>query len=152
MPGVLEKTFARLPGSLQRMNCSFSRARYMARYLAARMSILALLLLVPSCGAQEPSTTLPVNCIYGAYIPKDAPVQPLTGDQRFKLYLRQTYTTPGIYVKTVLFSIHDQVNETDANRQRCELCNRWLGMHVSHASAGSVRPHSRCCIGRDDGG
>ena len=38
---------------------------------------------------------------------------PLTGDQRFKLYLRQTYTTPGIYVKTVLFSIHDQAKETE---------------------------------------
>jgi hypothetical protein len=46
-------------------------------------------------------------------IPKEAPLQPLTGDQRFKLYLRQTYTTPGIYVKTALFSIHDQVNETE---------------------------------------
>ncbi len=124
MPCVDGTTFARLPGSLQRVNCSFSRALYMARYLAARVSILALLLLVPSCGAQEPSTgpethvtsvdtTLPVNWIYGAYIPKDAPVQPLTGDQRFKLYLRQTYTTPGIYVKTVLFSIHDQVKETE---------------------------------------
>ena len=113
MPCIDGTTFARLPGSLQRVNCSFSRALYVARYLAARVSILALLLLVPSCGAQEPSTTLPVNWIYGAYIPKDAPVQPLTGDQRFKLYLRQTYTTPGIYVKTVLFSIHDQVNETE---------------------------------------
>lgn len=124
MPCIDGTTFTRLPGSLQRVNCSFSRALYMARYLAARVSILALLLLVASCGAQEPSTsadthvtsvdtTLPVNWIYGAYIPKDAPVQPLTGDQRFKLYLRQTYTTPGIYVKTVLFSIHDQVNETE---------------------------------------
>jgi hypothetical protein len=124
MPCVDGTTFARPLGSLRRVNYSFSRALYMARYLAARVSILALLLLVPSCGAQEPSTgpethatsvdsTLPVNWIYGAYIPKDAPVQPLTGDQRFKLYLRQTYTTPGIYVKTVLFSIHDQVNETE---------------------------------------
>jgi hypothetical protein len=58
-------------------------------------------------------TTLPVNWIYGAYIPKDAPFQPLSGEQRFKLYLRQTYTTPGIYVKTALFSIHDQVNESE---------------------------------------
>ncbi len=106
------------------MNCGFSRALYMARYLAARVSILALMLLVASCRAQQPSTgpethvtsvdtTLPVNWIYGAYIPKDAPVQPLTGDQRFKLYLRQTYTTPGIYVKTIIFSIHDQVEETE---------------------------------------
>ena len=105
------------------MNCSFSRGLFRARLLSARVSILALLLLVPSCKAQEPSTgaeshasvntTLPVNWVYGAYIPKDAPVVPLTGDERFKLYLRQTYTTPGIYVKTVLFSIHDQAKETE---------------------------------------
>jgi hypothetical protein len=92
--------------------------------MAARVSILALPFLVHSCIAQEPAeapatpgtsvnTTLPVNWIYGAYLPKDAPIQPLTGDERFKLYLRQTYTTPGIYVKTALFSIHDQVNETE---------------------------------------
>lgn len=124
MPCVDGTTFARLPGSLLRVNCSFSRALYMARYLAACVSILALLLLVPSCGAQEPArapatpvpsvnTTLPVNWIYGAYLPKDAPIVPLTGKERFKLYLRQTYTTPGIYVKTGFFAIHDQVKETE---------------------------------------
>jgi hypothetical protein len=86
------------------------------------MSILSLLLPAPSGIAQEPtkavetpatpvSSTLPVNWIYGAYIPKGAPMQPLTGDQRFKLYLRQTYTTPGIYVKTGFFAIHDQAKE-----------------------------------------
>ena len=61
------------------MNCGFSRGLYAVTLLAARMSTLALLLLVPSCRAQEPSsgpethvavdTTLPVNWIYGAYIP-----------------------------------------------------------------------------------
>jgi hypothetical protein len=117
MPSVRGITLARLLGTLQRLNGDFSRGLYMARLLLARVSILALPLLVPSCIGQEPSTspvntTLPVNWIYGAYIPKEAPVQPLTGDQRFKLYLRQTYTTPGIYVKTALFSIHDQVDET----------------------------------------
>ena len=96
----------------------------MAGLLAARASILALPLLVPSCVGQEPAgapatpvpyvnTTLPVNWIYGAYLPKDAPIVPLTGKERFKLYLRQTYTTPGIYVKTGLFAIHDQVKETE---------------------------------------
>ena len=124
MPGVYGMIFARLLGSLQNMNCGFSGGLSAARLLAARVGILALLLLVPSCVAQEaakapatpvPSvnTTLPVNWVYGAYIPKDAPIVPLTGEERFKLYLRQTYTTPGIYVKTALFSIHDQVNETE---------------------------------------
>jgi hypothetical protein len=119
-----EMTFARLLGSLKRMNCCCSRGLYAARPLTTRLSILFLPFLVASCVAQEPATapttpvtsvntTLPVNWIYGAYLPKDAPIRPLTGDERFKLYLRQTYTTPGIYVKTALFSIHDQVNETE---------------------------------------
>ena len=104
------------------------------------MSILALPLLVPSCIGQEPAkapetpvtsvnTTLPVNWIYGAYIPKDAPIVPLTGEERFKLYLRQTYTTPGIYVKTGLFAIHDQVegNRTGVGGWLLRFCQtRWL--------------------------
>jgi hypothetical protein len=124
MPGVHGTTFARLLGSLKRMSCGFSRGRYVARLFRARGSILALPLLVTSCVAQEtaraPATpepsvnsTLPVNWIYGAYLPKDAPIVPLTGEQRFKLYLRQTYTTPGIYVKTGFFAIHDQVKKTE---------------------------------------
>jgi hypothetical protein len=124
MPNVHGMTFARLFASLQRTNCCFSRGLYTARLLAARVSILALLLLVPSCTAQEPAkapaspvttvnTTLPVNWIYGAYVPKDVPMVPLTGEERFKLYLRQTYTTPGIYVKTGFFAIHDQIKKTE---------------------------------------
>jgi hypothetical protein len=124
--GVHGMTFARLLASLQRMNCGFSRVLYMyiARLFAARVSILALPLLVSSCIGQEPAkapatpetsvnATLPVNWIYGAYLPKDVPIVPLTGEERFKLYLRQTYTTPGIYVKTGFFAIHDQIKETE---------------------------------------
>src|SRR5579863_9838143 len=94
------------------------------KLLPTRTSIVALALLVPSCIGQVPTSgpatpapsvnaTLPVNWIYGAYLPKDATIQPLTGNERFKLYLRQTYTTPGIYVKTAFFGIHDQVKETE---------------------------------------
>ncbi len=106
------------------MNCDFSHVLSMASLLAARVSLLVLPLLVPSGVAQEASkapatpepsvnTTLPVNWVYGAYIPKGAPIVPLTGEERFKLYLRQTYTTPGIYVKTGIFAIHDQVKKTE---------------------------------------
>src|SRR6202167_5999768 len=113
MPNAHGMTFARLLGPLH-MSCWYSRGLYTTGLFAARVSILALPLLVPSCVAQEaakapaapePSvnTTLPVNWVYGAYIPKDAPIVPLTGKERFKLYLRQTYTTPGIYVKTGFF-------------------------------------------------
>ena len=155
MPNVHGMTFARLLASLQRMNCGFSRGLSMARLLAARVSILALPLLVPSCVAQEaakapatpePSvnTTLPVNWVYGAYIPKDAPILPLTGEERFKLYLRQTYTTPGIYVKTGLFAIHDQVKETEPD---------WgdgasgFGKRVGSLQAGNIIQNSLTALG-----
>ena len=52
-----------------------------------------------------------VNWLYGSYVPKDVYLKPLTPHQRFKLYLRQTYTTPGIYIKTTLFALHDQVTD-----------------------------------------
>ena len=80
---------------------------------------LALATLITSAFAQQPNqpatsvnTQLPVNWLYGAYVPKDVPLIPLTGNQRFKLYIRQTYTTPGIYIKTGFFAIHDQVRGT----------------------------------------
>jgi hypothetical protein len=83
-----------------------------------------LLLLVATSYAQEKSKTtaqpeqpsvntqLPVNWLYGAYIPKEAPLVALNGRERFKLYVRQTYTTPGIYIKTAFFAVHDQVRNT----------------------------------------
>lgn len=58
------------------------------------------------------NTQLPVNWLYGAYIPKDVPIVPLNGAERFKLYVRQTYTTPGIYIKTGFFTLHDQVKDS----------------------------------------
>jgi hypothetical protein len=53
-----------------------------------------------------------VNWLYGSYVPKEVPLTPLNGKMRWKLYLRATYTTPGIYVKTLLFATRDQVHET----------------------------------------
>jgi hypothetical protein len=86
------------------------------------MPFIAVLLLAPhgsaqattSPGAPTPQAApqLNVNWLYGAYVPKDAPLDPLTGHQRLKLFLRQTFTTPGIYVKTALFSIGDQINNS----------------------------------------
>jgi hypothetical protein len=51
--------------------------------------------------------------LYGSYVPKDVPLIPLDGHQRFKLYLMQTYTTPGIYIKTTLFALHDQITNSN---------------------------------------
>jgi hypothetical protein len=50
-----------------------------------------------------------VNWLYGSYVPKDVPLQSLDSNARFKLYIRQTYTTPGIYIKTGLFAVRDQI-------------------------------------------
>jgi hypothetical protein len=77
---------------------------------------LAGLLILP-CRAQQPvnegaTPSLNVNWLYGAYVPKDAPLEPLTGSQRVRLYVAQSFTTPGIYVKTILFSSGDQIHGT----------------------------------------
>jgi hypothetical protein len=55
---------------------------------------------------------LQVNWLYGAYVPKDEPLNPLTGHERFKLFVRQSFTTYGTYAKTLLFSIGDQINDS----------------------------------------
>lgn len=66
----------------------------------------------PLPNAPSTSPELKVNWLYGAYVPKDAPLETLNAHQRFQLYLRQTFTTPGIYVKTLLFSLGDQVTDS----------------------------------------
>src|SRR6516162_4275920 len=40
-----------------------------------------------------------VNWLYGSYVPKEVPLKSLNGDERLKLYIRQTYTTWGVYLK-----------------------------------------------------
>jgi hypothetical protein len=61
---------------------------------------------------QQNSAELNVNWLYGAYLPKSAPRNTLSGKQRLKLYARQTFTTPGIYLKTMLFAAGDQINNS----------------------------------------
>lgn len=74
-------------------------------------------LLTTKCGAQQPTKdgaapSLSVNWLYGAYIPRDVPLEPLTGRQRVRLYTAQSFTTPGIYIKAILFSSGDQIHGT----------------------------------------
>jgi hypothetical protein len=66
----------------------------------------------PNSGEIENNNQLKVNWLYGSYVPKDVPLESLNGKMRFKLYIRQTYITWGIYVKTTFFTIHDQVRDT----------------------------------------
>jgi hypothetical protein len=91
--------------------------------LSASYSALLIVVLFAACSSGQVSTIplppatnpqLNVNWLYGAYVPKDAPLESLTDHQRFQLYLRQTFTTPGIYAKTAMFSIGDQINDNPA--------------------------------------
>jgi hypothetical protein len=92
-----------------------------ASSVVIRISILAFLMVLPS-RAQEANSAdsqgagkvnaVNVNWLYGAYVPKDIPLKPLTGRQRFKLYVAQSFTTPGIYVKSTIFSLGDQITNS----------------------------------------
>jgi len=94
------------------------------RVLRWAASLIMCAVLVASCAAQDDtkdvSTPKPatdseinVNWLYGSYVPKDVPLRALDSHQRVTLYIRQTYTTPGIYVKTVLFALHDQISDSN---------------------------------------
>jgi len=67
----------------------------------------------PKSAAKSNNGQIQVNWLYGSYVPKDVPLEPMNHDMRFKLYVRQTYTTWGIYVKTVFFATRDQVHGTN---------------------------------------
>lgn len=68
---------------------------------------------VPQTPAAKPGSQINVNWFYGSYVPKDVPLESMNGAGRFKLYIRQTYTTWGIYIKTTLFALHDQVHNSN---------------------------------------
>jgi len=82
--------------------------------------LLIFTFFVMCCSAQitatprnaEATSQLNVNWLYGAYVPKDVPLKSLTNPQRFQLYLRQSFTTPGIYAKSALFTIGDQISDS----------------------------------------
>jgi len=63
-------------------------------------------------GQQRREEQLKVNFLYGAYVPKDAPLLSLTGHQRAHLFVLQTFTTPGIYVKTAFLALVNQASDT----------------------------------------
>jgi hypothetical protein len=86
-----------------------------------QISVLAFLIGSP-CWAQETKSPDPqvqekakdvnVNWLYGAYVPKDVALVTLTGRQRFKLYVAQSFTTPGIYIKSTIFSLSAQISNS----------------------------------------
>jgi len=83
--------------------------------MCAKLMPLALFATSCFCQDQPPVTperrsdlAINVNWLHGSYVRKDVPLKPLGGRQRFRLYVRQTYTTWGIYIKTTAFALHDQ--------------------------------------------
>jgi hypothetical protein len=66
---------------------------------------------LPSGSVSPSDHQINVNWFYGSYVPKEVPLEFLNAHQRFRLYLRQTYTTWGIYLKTTLFALSDQAND-----------------------------------------
>jgi hypothetical protein len=95
------------------------------RYTAACSTVLILCLFSLAAAAQQASDKpkpppnapsvakqLPVNWLYGAYVPTEAPLVSLTNQQRWKLYVRQSFTTPGIYIKTGLFAVQGTVRNS----------------------------------------
>ena len=84
------------------------------------MLMLLVLFTFPTTAQQDSSRAatskrdddeLKVNWLYGSFVPKDVPVIPLTSRQRWTLYTRMTYTTYGIYIKTGLFTMSDQIRD-----------------------------------------
>jgi hypothetical protein len=66
----------------------------------------------PPSSRQDAGQQINVNWLYGAYLPKEVPLESLNGHQRVKLWIRATFTTYGIYIKTALFSISDQARDS----------------------------------------
>jgi hypothetical protein len=88
--------------------CSTQEAAQMVSTEKADESSKASETPAPKTGGQ-----INVNWFYGSYVPKDVPLESLDGTQRLKLYTRQTYTTWGIYIKTLAFTLHDQIHNSD---------------------------------------
>jgi hypothetical protein len=55
---------------------------------------------------------LTVNWLYGPYVRKEAALNQLTMQQREKLFLKQTFTTPGIYLRSGFLALLDQASGT----------------------------------------
>ena len=67
---------------------------------------------LPSQETKADKDQLKVNWLYGSFVPKEIPLESLNRDMRLRLYVRQTYLTWGIYVKTGFFAMRDQVHDS----------------------------------------
>jgi hypothetical protein len=75
---------------------------------------ISFCLLTSVCSAQQTehdageNEQLQVDWVYGAYVPKDVPLTPLTPEYRLMLFERQSFTTPGIYIKSNFLGLLEQ--------------------------------------------
>jgi hypothetical protein len=75
-------------------------------------SVVLIFCAALSSAQNEPTRDNQINVhwFYGSYVPKEVPLEPMDRDERFRLYIRQTYTTWGIYLKSTLFTLSDQAH------------------------------------------
>ncbi|HTV06976.1 MAG TPA: hypothetical protein VME86_16525 [Acidobacteriaceae bacterium] len=97
-------------------------SRHGASPQLALVCIITLILLVPAGKAQTTGQQSPppavnegkeiqVNWLYGAYVDKDVPLRALSSHERLQLFVRQSFTTPGVYAKTAFFALSDQAQD-----------------------------------------
>jgi hypothetical protein len=55
---------------------------------------------------------LNVHWLYGPYVPREGILWPLSGYQRRILFFRQTFATPGIYIRSPFLGLVDQAEGT----------------------------------------
>jgi hypothetical protein len=127
LPGHVLYWRRKAPKMIQAM----APAKALRRNQRLLLILLLLFALAPSATAQTQSTSsatqqnnqttagqkptdkqINVNWLYGSFVPKEVPLIPLTPHQRVKLYVRQTYLTWGIYLKTVLFAADGQIRNS----------------------------------------
>jgi hypothetical protein len=120
------------------------------------LGVFLVLLSVARCPAQGPekdtqeedNKKLNVSWIYGSYVPKEVPLEPLSGKERFRLYLRQTFTTPGIYIKTALFAAHDQVADSPVEWGGADgYAKRFLSRHGQFLVQNSISSAGNAAVG-----
>ena len=67
---------------------------------------------LPEAPKPKPQEKLKVNWLYGAYLSKNVPLEPLTGEERFRLYMRKNFTTSSPYIRTAFFALIDQAKNS----------------------------------------
>jgi hypothetical protein len=85
-----------------------------------------------------------INWLYGAYVPKEVPLKPLNNHQRFQLYIAQTYTTPGIYLKTAFLT---GIDHLDVSPEEWGGGSRGLAKRIGSQHAQSVIQNSLAALG-----